>query len=505
MRRIPAFVASLLTILGTVVVAALIARAADTMVGPSIPAAPVTAALAIVALYLVRPLAGLGAFATFALLAETIQHWMGIDLLLFDETALALLVPMAFVQHAIPNRRLRFGVAEAGVVTLIVAGIASSLLASVPPSIWIPSGLLVLKAIALFYATSWMRIGVLDARIVGGAVLAVAGAIGVLGLIELLDPVRFQTVLNLPPYADVRGEVSVVRSLFTHPAQYGWITVFASMFLWARFVVLRTWWAVPAALLLNVGTIISGRRTPLVGLVVALAVAGFWHIRRLGSRRAAFRAWVPVVGAIVVLGFLSIAVLGTFYRTTLGQYLPPAEQVEQIFASEPDALILSTVQPRTALYLSSLAIARDHLPLGVGAGRFGSHFSREEYSPVYEEYGLHRIYLLSPNRPDAVTDTYWPMILGEFGLLGLGGALTFFAAVTRALWRNVGRATGEHRAIALGLLMVFVEGLVRSLTSSVYTAPPIAYFVLVAAGLSIAMQRTVAEGAEADQPAPMSR
>ncbi len=53
--------------------------------------------------------------------------------------------------------------------------------------------------------------------------------------------------------------------------------------------------------------------------------------------------------------------------------------------------------------------------------------------------------------------------------------------------------------------MVFVEGLVRSLTSSVYTAPPIAYFVLGAAGLSIAMQRTVAEDAEADQPSPMSR
>jgi hypothetical protein len=72
------------------------------------------------------------------------------------------------------------------------------------------------------------------------------------------------------------------------------------------------------------------------------------------------------------------------------------------------------------------------------------------------------------------------------------------------LWRDLWRAaapTGplETRALTLAALIVFVEALVRSLTSAVFVAPPIAYFVFGLAGLSLAMHRHVGskEGAEA--------
>ncbi|MEO5987192.1 MAG: hypothetical protein ABIW50_05490, partial [Candidatus Limnocylindria bacterium] len=188
------------------------------------------------------------------------------------------------------------------------------------------------------------------------------------------------------------------------------------------------------------------------------------------------------------------------------EYVPDAAAVEELFADDPDADVVATLHPRLALYIGSVAIARDRGLLGAGFGRYGSHLSRSDYSPIYAEYGLDKVPLLQADRASAVTDTYWPMVLGETGVIGLAGALVFMGAVWVRLWRATAASTTVlERAIALGILMVFVEGLVRSLTSSVYTAPPIAYFVLGAAGMSIAMQRTVAEDAEASQPLPTSR
>ncbi len=481
-------------VLVTTALAAAAALIADRLLAPAV--APAAAAAAVVTVvFVTRPIVGLGAFAVFLLLAETFQVWLVTDLLLFDELAILAFVPIAFVRHAIPNRRVRLGAMEVSLLILIAAGVASSLVNLVPPAIWIAAELLLLKAIAFFYIVSWMRIGQDDAMRLGTAIMAVAVVIGALGLVELVDPAAFQSALGLPPYENVRGNVTVVRSIFLHPAQYGWITAFASLFLVARFAVLRSWWALPVALALSVGTVVSGRRTPIIGFVVALAVAGGWQVRQLGTARRVIGVALPILAGVVLVGAVAVAMLGDFYGSTVAQYVPPRQQVAEIFSKEPDALVISTMQPRTALYLSSVAIARDHLPFGVGLGRYGSHLSREDYSPVYEEYGLHRIYLLSPGNPDAVTDTYWAMILGESGVLGLAAALTFFGLVLAAVWRAVDALAGERRAIGLGVLMVFVEGLVRSLTASVYTAPPIAYFLLGAAGLSMAMVSTAAEEA----------
>ena len=491
--------AAALIVLSSVVAASLAALIVGQLSVASLSFAPVAAAAIVALLFAWRAPEGLVAFGIFALLAETIEHWLGVDLLLFDEVAIGLMTAAVLVVHGLPKDRLRLGISEVALLVLVAAAVMSSILGGVPTLTWLAALSLLVKAILLFYLISFLRLSIRDVERMGAIIVGFALAIGVLGLVELVNPAAFQDALNLPPFEGVRGDVSVVRAIFLHPAQFGWITAFGSLLLYARFIVRRTWWALPLAVALNVGTLVSGRRTPVLGILAGLATAMLWQFRRLGSGRGLLRTWLPVGAAIALLAALSVPALGGFYRTTLAQYLPPASQIEEIFAEEPDALALSTLQPRTALYLASIAIARDHLPFGVGLGRFGSHLSREDYSPVYEEYGLHRIYLLSPKNPVAVTDAYWPMVLGETGIIGLGAALTFFGSLFVTLWRNAGAATSpEGRAIAVGIMLVFVEGLVRSLTSSVFVAPPIAYFVLGAAGLSIAMRRTSEETAEAE-------
>jgi hypothetical protein len=159
--------------------------------------------------------------------------------------------------------------------------------------------------------------------------------------------------------------------------------------------------------------------------------------------------------------------------------------------------VLRQMQPRIALYLGSLAIARDELPFGAGFGRFGSHMSREAYSPVYAAYGMDGMYGIKPERPIAVTDTFWPMVLGEAGVFGFLGLLVFFGFLFRDLWHASGRiADGALRATILGALLVYVEALVRALTSSVFVAPPIAYVVFATAALALAVTRTTSPAGE---------
>jgi len=353
---------------------------------------------------------------------------------------------------------------------------------------------LLFKAIALLYVVSWLRLTVDDAVRMGFVVIAVGLVIGALGFVEWLDPTAFQAALGLPPFDQSRVSVTVIRSVFLHPAQYGWLTAYTSLLLYAVFLTGRSWWALPLAIALNLGTVVSGRRTPLLGVLAGLVIGLAWQFRTVGSRLSLMRTWVPLAAALVVLGALLLPIIGGLYRYTINEYLPSPVAVTELFSEDPDPNVVSTLHPRTALYLGSVAVAKDRLPLGAGFGRYASHLSRAEYSPIYAEYGLDRINLLGPDRPDAVTDTFWPMVLGETGLIGLMAALTFFGSVLLSLWRGGSAATSPAvRAICLGVLMVFIEGLVRSLTASVYTAPPIAYFVLGAAGVSIAVRRTTEE------------
>ncbi len=495
----PTLTAALVVVLS--VAAASVAGILADRAGASPPITPAAAALVIAVCFWWRAPEGLVAFGLFALLAETIEHWTAVDLLLFDEIALLMLGVVALARHRIPNGRLRLGIAEVALLVLGLAAIASSLLNGVPFLTWTGGLVLLFKGIGFLYLVSYLRLGVADAERIGVLLLAATCVIAALGLIEWIDPVAFQRALGLPPFEGVRGEVNVVKSIFLHPAQFGWLTTFGALILYAQFMVRRSWWALPLAVALNLGTVVSGRRTPVIGALIGLVVGiaaqlRGWSQGRERSSRGLLRSWGPLALGIVILGVVTLPVLGGFYLTTAGSYIPPARPVLSILSEHPDPQLISTIQPRTALYVAAVAVARDHVPLGAGVGRFGSHLSRAEYSPVYAEYGLDRIHLLEPEEPSAVTDTFWPMVLGETGVLGLMAALVFFAAVTGTVWRNATSAsTAAMRVVALAALMIFAEGLVRSLTSSVYTAPPIAYFVLGAAGVSIAVRLTSEETA----------
>ena len=145
--------------------------------------------------------------------------------------------------------------------------------------------------------------------------------------------------------------------------------------------------------------------------------------------------------------------------------------------------------PRLALYWGSVLVARDYFPLGAGLGRYGSWMSRIVYSDLYVQYGLDKIWGLGPTQPKFITDTFWPQILGETGVIGLLAYLVFLATIGLRLWRLAMRKDlpVEMAAIVLGTTMMFGEALVETVASAIFNSPSQIYLVmlLVAGTLSL--------------------
>lgn len=94
---------------------------------------------------------------------------------------------------------------------------------------------------------------------------------------------------------------------------------------------------------------------------------------------------------------------------------------------------VGTETARAALTQISFWIARDYFPFGTGFGTFASAFSAEPYSKVYYLYHIQNVWGISKNYSSFISDTFWPMILGQTGYLGtffyVAALLLFFAAV----------------------------------------------------------------------------
>ncbi len=73
---------------------------------------------------------------------------------------------------------------------------------------------------------------------------------------------------------------------------------------------------------------------------------------------------------------------------------------------------------RRVLTETSVEIANDNFPIGTGFGTFANFVSGENYSPVYELYGISNVQGLEEGKANFLSDTFWPMIIGQFGYLG---------------------------------------------------------------------------------------
>lgn len=122
---------------------------------------------------------------------------------------------------------------------------------------------------------------------------------------------------------------------------------------------------------------------------------------------------------------------------------------------------------RGKLTYTSISISKDMFPLGVGFGSYASYFSKVYYSTIYFDYNLDRIWGLSPSYPSFISDTFWPMILGQtgmFGLLSYLGALIF-------LLKSIFKLYHYDKYSYISGICIFAYLMLESTSSAAFVSP----------------------------------
>ena len=194
------------------------------------------------------------------------------------------------------------------------------------------------------------------------------------------------------------------------------------------------------------------------------------------------KAFIYIIGLFILILFkknLYIQVKNIFYNKKLRYVLIC------IMVSLTTLILFLTVRKvinyfcwglnaaRPALYIVGFRIMVDYFPLGTGFASFASSISGEYYSPLYYKYEISNTSgLIQSEGFPYIADTYWPYIIGEFGLFGsiayLGALYNIFRLGFNLIRRN------DNLVIAyISLWIYLVES---SFVEATFTNAPIILF-----------------------------
>lgn len=277
--------------------------------------------------------------------------------------------------------------------------------------------------------------------------------------------------------ADERVGIISAQGFFDGPGPYSWFCVATFSFAYSAYLVLEQRPYLIASIVSAAFAVLSWRRKSIAGLLVILLVAVL--LRDYGTHRR--------TRALLALGLL-LAGGALFLAPYVDEMLDYTAR--EYGVSDP----FSTA--RGALHYTALLIARDHFPLGTGFATFGSHASRIYYSEVYVEYGLSSIWGLSPEFSGFVTDTFWPMVLGQGGVITLAAYVALLSLLVRFAWRmarssNIG---SDARCFAMFVLFVLLSSILESTSSHIYDATMHSALVMIPVGVLLTLKPGRARG-----------
>ncbi len=143
--------------------------------------------------------------------------------------------------------------------------------------------------------------------------------------------------------------------------------------------------------------------------------------------------------------------------------------------------LLNENAPRRIFFEYAVTNANDHFPLGSGFGTFGSAEAAKNYSQLYYQYGFDKLNGMNPRDGSFLSDTYWPMAIGQFGYLGGVLFIVIFVRLFLSMARS--KTTGARRAFQYAVFFQFIihaigsailtssAGLIGIMALSLYTIP----------------------------------
>lgn len=122
---------------------------------------------------------------------------------------------------------------------------------------------------------------------------------------------------------------------------------------------------------------------------------------------------------------------------------------------------------RKVLTEYAIRIANDFFPLGAGFGTYGSFQSGEHYSKLYYLYKMNHVWGLTPNGHWFISDTFWPMIIGQFGWFGM----VAYVLVLVSLFLKIQKLLRLNTYVYFSAIISLVYLLIASTSEAAFVHP----------------------------------
>lgn len=124
---------------------------------------------------------------------------------------------------------------------------------------------------------------------------------------------------------------------------------------------------------------------------------------------------------------------------------------------------LGDITPRLLFIKTAVEIGINNFPFGTGPGSFGSTVAKNWYSPLYLKYGFDSYYgLSSDGETDFLSDNFWPMVIAQYGAIGL--VLTFLIYRLLIIWLS------KHLIPIKYTIEIFIISLISLILSTMGSA-----------------------------------
>jgi hypothetical protein len=366
-----------------------------------------------------------------------------------DEILIATTLVASFVHVAVDGRRVAALPGGWAFTSFALIAAVGSVVTAASPLLVGLDAFLIMKGVLFAFAVAqipWSDSDLRRSAIIGGWIVAVV-LVG--AAINLASPGLWLPIFASTENLNERGGVVNVISLFGHPGAFGQMMALSAIALLCyRHLVRKS--ATTFVLMWGslLGVVLSTRRKAIAGLAAVVAWFAF-------SRKP-----TATVLVILVLAPPLVLVFGAQIQSALGAVY------EEYFVN-PDGAA------RTVLYRSAVDLANAHFPLGVGFSHYGGFVARENYSPFYVQQGFAGVWGLQQGGR-FLTDTFWPMILGEGGWFGtalFAFGLIRLARTSLRVARLGGSSNLERWAGTVGIVWS-IEFAFESIAAPAYTSPP---------------------------------
>lgn len=131
--------------------------------------------------------------------------------------------------------------------------------------------------------------------------------------------------------------------------------------------------------------------------------------------------------------------------------------------SQFEYYFLSGSTPRLRFLKAGVELFKTYFPFGSGFATFGSGAAAKYYSPLYYQFEFNNFYGMSPEEPLFLNDTFWPMIIGQLGFIGI---ILFVFLLGSFLITIYKKSKLQNNTIKLAVLFYIFNVLFSSIQSS---------------------------------------